>query len=79
MLFLPTRLTDHCSLPSFGDFALAFDPLSLCHAWWNTNMSNTDGQSTAIMPFGKPSGGPGKPGSTKQFKPLEDRVLVFTE
>jgi hypothetical protein len=31
------------------------------------------------MPFGKPSGGPGKPGTEKEFKPLDDRVLVLNE
>lgn len=31
------------------------------------------------MPFGKPAGPPGKPGHPKEFKPLEDRVKVFTQ
>ncbi|KAF7968081.1 hypothetical protein HWV62_32023 [Athelia sp. TMB] len=34
-------------------------------------------KSTALMPFGLPSGAPGVTGREKTFKPIEDRVKVF--
>jgi len=34
-------------------------------------------KSTAMMPFGVPTGEPGTPGRPKTFQPIEDRVKVF--
>jgi predicted oxidoreductase (fatty acid repression mutant protein) len=34
-------------------------------------------RSTALMPFGVPTGEPGNPGHPKTFNPIEERVKVF--